>query len=253
MEHQVTKVIDELQKKFRKSQYSKFMKGKRVVIVGPDTNLLGSKKGEDIEHSDIIIRINTAYDFMPFKNNLVIDIGRRTDVLYQCPSSFKKLANTNGEQTRKKLHLNKTHFICYQNGNQDGIYFNKPYLYPNLERRLKIILNRSDTRLHYSHLGCLKLTQILSLIGEKMVVPRTGLLAIWDCLVHGAKTVRVEGMSFYNGGGHMFRKIKGPLQPTKDHNGSKSNHDSTVEMHLFNILRTIYHDRIHYSTNTVLS
>jgi hypothetical protein len=217
------------------TRYTHFISGKNVVIVGPDTTLLGSKKGNNIEKHDLIVRFNTAVDYMPFNMDIANDIGYRTDILYQCPSSIRSLIRNDRFDEVKKMK-----YIVYQNGNKNNKYMLDDYVYAEEERKLKKILNKINVNHHYSHESCKVLSEVLSKLAGKSIVPRTGMLAIWDMLVHGANKIDVEGMSFYVGGGHMFRTVDGSLDPLKNHKGDSSPHNSNVEVELFNILKRSY-------------
>tara|TARA_B100000963_G_scaffold349061_1_gene357550 strand:+ start:30581 stop:31213 length:633 start_codon:yes stop_codon:yes gene_type:complete len=59
--------------------YSNFIKGKRVIFVGPAVTLIGKKKGLFIDSHDIVIRTNGAF---PVIKELQKDYGKRCDSLY---------------------------------------------------------------------------------------------------------------------------------------------------------------------------
>ena len=59
--------------------YAKFLKNKKIVLVGPSPDMINNNKGELIDSYDIVVRINKG--FIIFKE-LEKDIGRRTDILY---------------------------------------------------------------------------------------------------------------------------------------------------------------------------
>jgi len=235
------------------SKLSNYLRGKKVIIVGADTSILGSNMGNEIEKHDVIVRINTAYNFVPFSVEWRKDIGRRTDIFYLAPSSMKWIAEKDMTQFYRRLLNSQCKFICFQNGHNGANYIQGDYVYPEARDTLKTaLLSKSKppaikTQLSSSHDSCSSLCNLLSQIAGKTVLTRTGLLAIWDCLNHGAASVTVTGMSFYHGGGHMFRTIEGgdKLDPLKDHLNHKSFHDSNVEIALLKqMITTFGKDRI---------
>lgn len=285
-------IVQDYRERLKSSSYSKYLHNKRVVIVGPDDRLIGKGKGDMIDSYDVVIRFNTAIEFMPFKAGLIPDIGRRTDVIYQCPSSMRILVN-NQKLLDKCIIWGGLKFINYQNGNKENNYIQsdvycynreldilkrilaqkstsnnsshntnkrvikgvrrdnsyKKLLYLDVGRhKIKQDTTRSDVKLYYCHETCKILSEILSHCLDateehslsESIVARTGFLAIWDALLHGAKEIRIEGMSFYNGGGHMFRKIKAPLEPLKTHDAKVSPHNSLIELKLFEQLRKLF-------------
>lgn len=222
------------------SKLAKFLKDKKVILVGPDTTMIGSKMGQMIEEYDVIVRINTALNFVPYKKEWVEDIGARTDIFYLCPSSMKWFSEQDKKDAYDKLIQSSARFICYQNGHNKAKYISGDYVYPEVKETIKNWLispskpSKVKTQLSSSHQSCQVLCDLLTQLSGHRVLTRTGLLAIWDLLNHGARQVRVVGMSFYHGGGHMFRKIEGEeLDPLKDHLAHKSYHDSYAELALF--------------------
>lgn len=59
--------------------YGKFLKGKKVVLVGPSWENKGSNLGKLIDSYDVVVRMNMG---MSYSNKLEKDMGRRTDILY---------------------------------------------------------------------------------------------------------------------------------------------------------------------------
>jgi hypothetical protein len=60
-------------------KYSKFLKNKRVVLVGPSWHLKNEKQGDIIDAYDIVVRMNLGYR-IPAK--LIVNMGKRIDILY---------------------------------------------------------------------------------------------------------------------------------------------------------------------------
>jgi hypothetical protein len=61
--------------------FKEFIKGKRIVIVGPAPHNIGKRLGEKFDSYDLIVRFNQA---LPYPQHLSEDLGSRTDILYNC-------------------------------------------------------------------------------------------------------------------------------------------------------------------------
>jgi len=64
-----------------RKNYKEYLKGKRVVIVGPAPSIVGSDQRDLIDSYDVVVRLNRA---LPVPEHLKKDVGTRTDVLYNC-------------------------------------------------------------------------------------------------------------------------------------------------------------------------
>ena len=60
-------------------KYQKYIKGKKVILVGPAITLIGKKTGAFIDSHDVVIRTNGAF---PVLNKYQIDYGKKCDSLY---------------------------------------------------------------------------------------------------------------------------------------------------------------------------
>lgn len=60
-------------------EFSKYLKGCSVALVGPASTIVGSRQGDRIDGHDRVIRLNHA---LPIPPHMTADIGERTDVLY---------------------------------------------------------------------------------------------------------------------------------------------------------------------------
>lgn len=68
----------------KRAEYEMYIRGKRVVVVGPAPSIVGSCQHDLIESYDVVVRLNHA---LPVPDSMQQDIGSRTDVLY---STVKK-------------------------------------------------------------------------------------------------------------------------------------------------------------------
>jgi hypothetical protein len=157
-------------------KFKKYIKGKRVAIVGPSDHLIDSDYGEIINSYDIVIRTNRAMDI---DKKYSKDIGNRTDILATCfyPPAI-------GNYTPEKIKDN-------------GI----KWLYCPLPLKRPF---GKDIRQHYMKLG----EEFLIHVGdenrwdklEKSIDtrPNTGLAAIVELLAYKPKELHVCGFSFYS-------------------------------------------------------
>lgn len=222
--------MKQLTEKFQDHHYTKFLKGKSVVVVGPNTKLKGKKLGKYIDSFDVVIRMNTVFDFLPFDDNFKRDFGSRTDVIYWSPTCIKTYSGK--RSTLNKLKRNKIKYICYQNGNKNREYMELPYCFPEPLQWFKDNAKRSGTNLHFAHHVTQFITDTMNANSPSLrVVPRTGYLPIFDALIHQANRVETIGLVFADqGGSNSFRPdaLKN-LVPTLNHDGTPSPHDSNVE------------------------
>ena len=62
-------------------KFNDYLKGKKVVIVGPSPYLVGKKRGELIDSFDVVIRMNKGWKITPDR---VKDYGSKTDIRWHC-------------------------------------------------------------------------------------------------------------------------------------------------------------------------
>lgn len=247
-----TQKLDELQKKFENHHYTNFVKNKKVIIVGPNTQLKGKELGKYIDSFDLVIRFNTVFDFLPLEKHLQRDYGSRTDILYWSPTCMKMYAHKS--KSLSKLKTNQVKYLCYQNGNRDRKYMNQvEYCFPESLDWFKRHSKRSHITMHYSHHITQLITEMMNNLRsnpstDPLILPRTGFIAIFDMIVHGAKSVETVGMSYENGGGHAFRPdAQKELSPIANHDGTLSPHDSSIEVKLVKLLIDSYPDKVKFA------
>jgi hypothetical protein len=241
VQDELIQTIDQLRTEFQSHHFTTFLKNNRIIIVGPDTQLIGKGMGKFIDSFDIVVRHNTVFEYLPFDqgNTMRNDFGSKCHILYFAPQCIKDYSNK--KETIEKLKLLKSKFglsyIVYQNGNKDGKYITGPHCFQKELDWFKKTCASIDISLHF----CDKLTR--KLIGEMVkynsghnIIPRTGFISILDILVHsGNHELNIIGMSFYNGGGHAFRpKTMKVLDPVLNAFGKDSgSHNSNIEIQIF--------------------
>lgn len=243
-----------------------FLKDKNVEIVGPAQTMVGKKYGKEIEKADVIIRLNTVVDFLPFNDKQKEDFGGRMDVLYtipnivrvylrkpkvfkniieKCgvkwivirPNSHEKCSTNNGKWVKDKSEIHK--------------YFSKmPKEEEQLFRDFNNFVSKEKltTKLFFSGYSHTLLSYLLSDLKGRPIVSRTGFLPIFDCLALEVKSLNIKGMTFCHKGGHLFREVKiGELHPLLNVNGKTTYaHDGILELEIMKRLDQLYKDKLQY-------
>ncbi|HEX8474352.1 MAG TPA: glycosyltransferase family 29 protein [Pyrinomonadaceae bacterium] len=239
------------------ADYAQLLEGKNVVIVGPAETLLGSEQGGFIDSHDLVVRINTALEHMPFAARLAADIGTRSDILY-CNNevltenilrrkhiSHRRFMRLCDEINLKYLVATNNNFTCTDIANPHHPCF--------LEHRaFQEFLNKHPTK---TKLRMLYWTSNVLRRWLHGYVGRTGTIAIVDLLSYNIKRLYVTGMTFYHRGGHLFYRHCVPeLHPLKDHLGRDTNlsdkgHNSYVELELMTKLASLFEERLKLDEN----
>lgn len=189
--------------------YHNFIKGKRVVIVGPSPYLLDKNMGSFFDTFDIIVHINQGI-YLPITNSK--DYGSRTDIIYTSQRARDTFIGELPEEyhktkyivmlTQKKLPHFPENVICSicLNNVLDGEEYclNKGWLDgdpPNL----------NHPRCVYPPNGIQYNTTVPVIKRDISIYQKTfnisllsGLLAIIDMIQFEAKEIHVYGFDFYN-------------------------------------------------------
>jgi hypothetical protein len=72
-------------------EYSKYISGKRVIFVGPASNMIGRGLGKWIDSFDVVIRTNHFPVLMKENKSLAIDYGKKCHVLYTNMQYYHKM------------------------------------------------------------------------------------------------------------------------------------------------------------------
>ena len=167
--------------------YLKFLKGKRVIIVGPAESLLERGNGEFIDSFDIVVRVNRGIEptFLNSKK-----IGSRTDILYNC---MLEKDDNGGKIDLNMLKLKNVKFVSYHSqvsyqGKAEPI---KPHHLDN--GKLKLMNSFLNTHMiDYNFYN--------SISSQVNCRPNTGFIAIFDLLFHEVKELYITGYTFYMDG-----------------------------------------------------
>lgn len=97
-----------------------YLRGRRVILVGPAGHLNGAGLGSLIDDHDIVVRLNKS---LPIPESSLADLGIRTDILYSCLDP-EVVPNLYSEAF--KAELDALNFICCPySASCHGQYFNK--------------------------------------------------------------------------------------------------------------------------------
>jgi hypothetical protein len=234
------------------TDFGRLLKGKDVIIVGPAETLRGKGQGKMIDGHDLVVRFNTAIDFIPFTAELANDIGRRTDILY-CNNEviIKQILFQLGISHEKFKRVCEVAGIKYLVSTNNGFTFpaaddaeprcRSEYLAFNL------FLKQQGIGMGFRMLHSTSARARTLLDGY---TGRTGFLAILDLLAYDIHRLAITGMTFYHSGGHLFFKDSASdLHPMKDHRGQASpesvkGHNSYLELELMRKLARLYESKL---------
>ncbi|MFH0814331.1 MAG: hypothetical protein V2A69_16060 [Pseudomonadota bacterium] len=148
------------------------IEGKKVVFVGPSTNLQGRGKGKIIEKFDVVVRTNGAFPVAP---KLVADYGKRCDVLY-LNTSFVKIMAPLPFDVYKKAGL-------------------KCVVFKGIDKSIL---------LQYNEIILARIIPDTCRVWTGPGVILMGLMILRDLMSCGAKKIHIIGIDFYSSGKHYF-------------------------------------------------
>ena len=230
------------------TDFGRLLSGKNVVIVGPAETLQGKGQGREIDEHDLVVRFNTAIQYIPFTSELAHDIGTRTDILY-CNNEviIKQILFQQGISHEQFRSACEAAGIKYLVSTNNGFSFptagdaephcRSEYLAFNLFLKQQGL--GMGFRMLHSTSACAR-TLLSGYTG------RTGFLAVLDLLSYDIHQLAIKGMTFYHSGGHLFSKeLTGELHPMKDHRGQESpesvkGHNSYFELEVMGKLCRLY-------------
>ena len=149
------------------TRYLNFIKGKRVIFVGPSPCIMGESKGTFIDSFDIVIRTNGSF---PVDKDNVIDYGERCDSLYvNC--LFARVTN---------LPID--------------MYKSKGLKFLNLKQDTK----KLATRYRPQYIMIRDLYQVWNASKREIGAnPLMGSYIVWEILQHQPKSLYLTGMDCY--------------------------------------------------------
>jgi len=170
-----------------RNKLSSYLKGKRVVIVGPAPSVVGSEQAALIDSYDVVVRLNKA---LPIPKDLQKDVGTRTDILYNCMNPSDDCGG----------------IISIPLITKCGVKF-VVGAYPPIDHVgvTKLRIKTDNLSFYHKHKNAWKnfcytdKTHFLSL-WKLMKLPNTGTMAILDLLRFDIKELYITGISFFKGG-----------------------------------------------------
>ena len=178
--HPIIKTESDFLEHTKISELAELIKDKRVAIVCPSPNLVGSNDGELIDSYDVVIRVNQKFEM---SNELKKDYGSRGDILigsFNINNVAECMRNLDYIKTYKRL-------ICVMPssekiGGHPTINFFKELT------KMGIKNTRLDDRYIYKEFY------------NVGTVPNSGLMAILMLMNYDFKELYITGLSFYNMG-----------------------------------------------------
>ena len=149
-------------------KYKQFIKGKRVVFVGPSPCILGESNGELIDSFDVVIRTNGSFPVNPLHTQ---DYGKRCDSLYV-----------------NELYAKRTNLPINE-------YLKRELRFLNLKK------DRYGLEWRYKHfpLKIRKIESKFSVAQETIgAPPLMGTYIIWEILNMSPQSIYLTGMDCYN-------------------------------------------------------
>jgi hypothetical protein len=230
--------------------YARLLEGKSVVVVGPAETMLGTGQGRVIDSFDVVVRFNTAIEYMPFAGELARDVGARTDVLYcntevLCDRIIRQQGLTHEQFSRACEWAGLKYFVGTNNDFAHGADGPPAKGEPELTAFREFLDDRgvrAKCRMLFSTPAVVR-GWLQGYIG------RTGFIGIVDLLRHPLRRLHVTGMTFYHKGGHLFLKdCVGELHPLRNHLGilpeHMLGHNSYLELQLMRTLAGCFGRRL---------
>lgn len=161
--------------------YYNLLLNKKIAIVGPSCNTLGTKQKNLIESYDLVVRLNKTFEI---PENLQEDIGVRTDILYNS-------LNTDDFPGENDLNRNKIHNL--KDKGLKIISSPYPFIYP-FDKDIIKFLDNNQSMLPY-HI--IDITLYKYLISILKIRPYTGTSAIADLISYPIKELYITGIDCY--------------------------------------------------------
>ena len=201
-------------------KYAKFLKGKKICIVGPAPHINGSGSGEEIDSYDIVVRLNKGY-LLPKEYQQ--DIGESCDIIYQTCMPRDYMGITMPIEELK----GSTKWICCSCPDKIHKHHIKDFI-KYVDGRIGVhIMNKKKWDKY-----AIKLARSNSIV---ISPPTSGFSAIIDLLRYDIEEMYIVGMTFFQKRGKN-NEVYYPGYPTNDPTHSrrkKSKHNYSKEMKVF--------------------
>jgi len=192
--------------------YADYLRGKRVVIVGPAPSMDSSAQHDVIESFDVVVRVNEA---LPIAEVIKPDVGARTDILYHC------MLEKRGRDFAALVDSWNLKFLCSA--------------FPNTRWYVKQNLDflKRGVSCPYRILPLPTWKKLFKKL--KSTTPNTGTTAIYDLLDHDIKELYVTGFTFYKGGysqGYKGGDVDRDRDKTRQVELPEIEHDQVAQLQL---------------------
>ncbi len=228
--------------RFMNGRYASFLKGKSLSLAGPSKSLLGQNQGSKIDQADLVVRLNNVVEFMYHqRENLESsfpDFGRKFDVLYLSPGHIK-IYLKDPAPLSYAVRRHQIQFIVCANNHPEKHEENV-----GLIRQLDDILRRIQTEVDFfiTPPDAIEfLERKLSHVFGRKRTPTTGLVCIFDLLLHEIRSLSVFGMTFYKNHRNLFRKEFDGEDQFQTH---FEKHDPDSELQMTRMIRDWFPERI---------
>lgn len=198
-------------------QFSNYVKGKSIVIVGPSPYMLDKERGEMIDEFDIVIRMNKSF---PVKEEHKPFIGSKTDVRWHCMNTYHRHG---GEYFIDEMLESGTEWLCSQFPNNLDYFHedHKKFLELNQNRIKFHVWTDLEQYLTYHHY-----------LGTRM---NTGTACLADLLSYDIGNVHVTGITFFRQGWIDGYKEEGYDSKQEDKSVQFGNHAQLPQIKLMKL------------------
>ena len=204
-------------------KYKKYLKGKRVALVGPAWHTKNTKQHDLIESYDVVVRLNDGF---LFAENFKEDLGDRTDIIYISLSMLqfkqkmftkKKLIDIKEDVKWISITSASVHKSCamrllnVDKNKRPSVYCVEKDRYGDVRKMVKNAKKKESNKK--------KLT--------------AGMVSIYDLLQYEIKELYITGITFYH---------KGNVKKNRQYRSGlgrrwvKENHDFHEELIVFSSL-----------------
>lgn len=174
------------------NKYCKFLKGKRVALVGPGWHTKGTKQKKFIDSHDVVIRMNSGCKRPSDK--IVEDIGEKMDVLYCALSVHYFIADIITSENLRKMKKKGLKWVSspFSKDRRGG---EKEFMKRN---KCGINFHRVNKNYHDQVAENVNSLRKRKTYFEKRMKVSTGMMTIYDLLQYDLKSLYITGISFFD-------------------------------------------------------